>query len=144
MKHKQKGSAVIAIIMAVTIASAITSIGTKASAVQYTFKEPQKELPKLSHQQDTWKRALEWCESSGYTDAVNKEDLDGTPSFGSWQFKPSTLDYFAKKYSIATTTVMDREVQDVVLTQMILHRNEIDWNKQFPWCVKKLGLPPLR
>lgn len=96
----------------------------------------------LTHQQDVWISALEWCESSGITDAINPEDLDGTPSYGAFQFKPSTLDMFAKKYGVATTTLMDYETQRKVVEQMVLHRDEIKWEKQFPWCVKKLGRPP--
>jgi len=115
---------------------------SRITSVEYTGF--QNEEPTLSHAQDTWMRALEWCESNGIPDAVNPEDLDMTPSYGSWQFKPSTLDYFAEKYGIATTTVMDRNVQEKVLTQMILHRDEINWHQQFPWCVKKLGIPPYK
>lgn len=105
--------------------------------------EPEPEpYPVISHTQDTWMRALEWCESRGNPEAINPEDLDGTPSYSSWQFKPSTLDYYAEKYSIATTTVMDRNVQEKVLTQMILHRDEIRWDRQFPACVRRPGPPP--
>lgn len=96
----------------------------------------------LTHQQDVWVSALEWCESQGNSDAVNPKDLDGTPSYGSFQFKPSTLEMFAKKYGVATTTLMDYETQRKVVEQMVLHRDEIKWEKQFPWCVKKLGRPP--
>ena len=99
-------------------------------------------VPKLSHQQEVWMYSLEWCESRGVKEAINPEDLDGTPSYGAFQFKPSTLDFFAKKYGVATTTLMDYETQRKVVTQMILHRDEIKWGNQFPWCVKKLGRPP--
>lgn len=97
----------------------------------------------LTHQQEIWKHALEWCESSGRHDAINPEDLDGTPSYGAYQFKPSTLDYFAGKYGVVTTgDVIDYEVQSAVVDQMILHGNEIEWERQFPWCIKKIGRPP--
>lgn len=88
--------------------------------------------------------ALEWCESNGDNSAINPKDLDGTPSYGAFQFKPSTLEYFASKYGVATTTLMDYETQRAVVEQMILHRKEIRWTQQFPWCVKKLGLPPAK
>ena len=99
-------------------------------------------VPKLSHQQEVWMYSLEWCESNGINSAINPNDLDNTPSYGAFQFKPSTLDFFAKKYGVATTTVMDYEVQRKVVEQMVLHRDEIKWQNQFPWCVKKLGRPP--
>ncbi len=136
MKHKQKVVAIIAIILAMSIVSAIQVIGTKMTTVTYVS------TIKLSHRQELWKSSLEYCESRGDPNAINEEDLDGTPSYGSFQFKPSTLDYFADKYGIATTTVMDYEVQNAVVIQMILHRDEIRWDRQFPWCVKKLGSPP--
>ena len=98
--------------------------------------------PTLTHQQKVWMYALEWCESNGINSAINPNDLDNTPSYGAFQFKPSTLDFFAKKYGVATTTVMDYEVQRKVVEQMVLHRDEIKWQNQFPWCVKKLGRPP--
>ena len=111
------------------------------ASVSITYAASEK---KLSHRQEIWKAALEWCESNGDIDAINENDLDGTPSYGAFQFKPSTLNYYAKKYGVATTTVMDYEVQSAVIDQMILHRNEIKWRNEFPWCVKKLGLPPIK
>lgn len=121
----------------------VTLLTIQAISTNESTLETQ-EIPKLSHRQEVWKNALEWCESSGDVDAINEKDLDGTPSYGAYQFKPSTLDYFAEKYGIATsTTVMDYEVQNAVITQMILHRNEIKWSQQFPSCVKRLGSPPV-
>ena len=129
------------IVLAMGFASVFPSIETKLSTVTYVAEEVIV-VPKLTHAQQVWKHALEWCESGGNPKAINENDLDGTPSYGAWQFKPATLNGFAKQYGIATTTVMDRKVQEAVLDQMILHRNEIKWSQQFPWCVKKLGYPP--
>ena len=42
----------------------------------------------------------------------------------------------------SATTTMDYTTQRKVVEQMVLHRDEINWQKQFPWCVKKLGRPP--
>ena len=96
----------------------------------------------LSYAQKAWLGSLEWCESRGQPDAVNPEDSDGTPSYGILQFKPSTFDEFAKRYGIATTTgYMDPEVQEEIVTQMIL-RGDVNWSRQFPACTKKLGYPP--
>lgn len=142
MKHKQKGGAVLGIVLSVALLSTFPSIGPEMTKVTYVAEVKELLVPKLSHAQEIWKSALEFCESRGNPNAINKEDLDGTPSYGAFQFKPSTLDLFAKKYGIATTTIMDYKVQNAVVIQMILHRNEINWSQQFPWCVKKLGYPP--
>jgi hypothetical protein len=145
MTNYQKGIAMLGIVMSISLATAIQAVGTKMTTVTYVaVAEAKVEVPKLSHAQEVWKSALEWCESAGNPEAINKEDLDGTPSYGAWQFKPSTLDMFAKKYGIATTTVMDYKVQEAVVTQMILHSKEINWRQQFPWCMKKIGLPPAK
>ena len=120
-----------------------TMVSAMLALVVAWLQQPQPPSPlSLTHQQEIWIAALEWCESRGNPDAINPKDLDGTPSFGAFQFKPSTLDMFAKKYKVATTTVMDYAVQRKVVEQMVLHRDEIKWEKQFPWCVKKLGRPP--
>lgn len=99
-------------------------------------------VPTLSHQQEVWLHALEWCESRGDASAINPRDNDGTPSYGAYQFKPSTLDYYAAMYGVPTTTLMDYETQRAVAEQMVLHRDEIRWTQQFPACVRRLGPPP--
>lgn len=105
--------------------------------------EKHEVVPTLTHAQQVWKGALEWCESRGKIGAVNPKDRDGTPSYGSFQFKPSTLQYYAEKYNVPTaTSTMDYATQSAVVDQMILHRAEIDWSWQFPDCVKRLGYPP--
>lgn len=110
----------------------------------YVKNIPIVDEPQLSHAQEVWISVLEWCESRGNPNAINEEDLDGTPSFGAFQFKPTTLDYYAELYGVATTTLMDYETQKAVVTQMVLHRDEINWYQQFPWCVKKFGIPPAK
>lgn len=105
----------------------------------------------LTHQQRVWEYALEWCESRGVQTAVNPKDRDNTPSYYSWQFKPSTFRYFAFKYGVLATTtsaadlkiaIADYSTEQKVVDQMILHRTEIKWSQQFPDCVKRLGPPP--
>lgn len=103
---------------------------------------PTTTKPQLNHKQEVWLNVLEWCESRGDPSAVNEVDRDGTASYGAFQFKPSTLEYYADRYGVATTTLMDYETQRAVVKQMILHRDEINWHQQFPDCVKKFGLPP--
>lgn len=114
-------------------------VANSVQKVQETPPEPQ-----LTHAQEVWMGALEWCESRGKIGAINPKDRDNTPSYGAFQFKPSTLTGYAKLYGVAlaSTTVMAYEDQHAVLTQMILHRTEIDWSQQFPACSKALGRPP--
>ena len=97
----------------------------------------------LSTEQKAWLGALEWCESRGNPKAINPKDRDNTPSYGLLQFKPSTFEYFAEKYGIATTSkgYMDPDVQEAIVTQMIL-QGHVDWSWQFPMCTKRLGPPP--
>jgi hypothetical protein len=104
----------------------------------------------LGHEQYVWMIALEWCESGGNTEAINEVDMDGTPSYYSWQFKPGTLKYYAVKYELmgegaGTEYVMekiaDRDFQRQVLEKMI-NDPGIIWEHEFPGCVKKLGRPP--
>lgn len=127
-------------------ASAVTTAVMAAALLAPTRLAPAEasgpQPPQTSHRQETWIAALEWCESRGDNSAINPKDLDGTPSYGAFQFKPSTLDYYAGMYGVATTTLMDYDTQLAVVRQMVLHRDEIRWDRQFPWCVKKLGLPP--
>lgn len=106
------------------------------------IEEPKVETKKLTHRQEVWISVLEWCESRGYPDAVNPMDSDGKPSFGGFQFREATLNYFAEKYGVATTTLMDYDTQRAVVEQMVLHRDEIRWETQFPACVRKYGAPP--
>ena len=106
-----------------------------------TLAEPPAPDP-FTPAQERWIADLEMCESGGDPEAINPNDLDQTPSYGRFQFKPSTLDHYAGKYGVATTTVMDGAVQEAVLRQMVLHRDEIRWEREFPSCVRRLGLPP--
>ncbi len=117
----------------------------------------------LTHAQEVWAYALEWCESGGRLDAINERDLDGTPSYGPLEFKPATILYFGMRYGVIvqqaadapdlytlsdgsiggiTELVMDYGIQRAVLAEMIRHRDSIDWLQQFPDCVRRLGPPP--
>jgi hypothetical protein len=96
----------------------------------------------LNHRQDVWVHALEWCESRGFNNAVNPNDLDGTPSYGAFQFKPSTFDHYLSKYGMASSTLMNYESQKEIVRKMI-GDPDVVWEQEFPNCVKnKIGLPP--
>ncbi len=104
------------------------------------------EVPRLTQEQEVWLSALQWCESRGRDDAVNKVDRDGTPSFGRYQFKISTYAFFSKKYGLASTTdYMNGEQQREIVIRMLLDKDISDSQlrtRQFPDCIQhKIGLP---
>lgn len=107
-------------------------------------------LPKLTHEQEVWLYALEWCESRGVKTAVNPEDRDGTPSFYSFQFKPATFLNYGIKYGVIAATTSPTELSELlksyeaqreIVTHMISDKS-VNWHQQFPDCVRKNGLPP--
>lgn len=93
-----------------------------------------------NHQRDIWLANLEWCESRGIPEAINPFDSDGTPSFGAFQFKPSTFKYYQEKYQLAGS-LMDYAAQLDILKRMI-DDPEVKFDKEFPACIKKIGFPP--
>lgn len=96
----------------------------------------------LTHQQQVWVSALEWCESNGIPTALNPKDRDGTPSYGAFQFKPSTFALYAKSYGMASTTdYKDYDAQKSIVERMV-GDPAVRWEQQFPDCVRKLGRPP--
>ncbi|HEY1037168.1 MAG TPA: hypothetical protein VGE62_01140 [Candidatus Paceibacterota bacterium] len=95
----------------------------------------------LSPNQEKWIDDLEICESSGIPTRINHLDVDGTASYGAFQFKPGTFKDFAKKYGIKGE-LMDREAQRAIVVEMVKEADKIKWNRQFPGCVRKLGTPP--
>lgn len=106
--------------------------------------------PILNHRQEVWLYVLEWCESQGRPEAVNQVDRDGTPSYYSFQFKPSTFRFYGEKYGViekglSEADLMEKlksyELQREIVKNMIFD-NTVKWTQQFPDCVKKYGLPP--
>lgn len=111
-----------------------------------TYYAKAQELPRLTHQQQVWLNALEWCESQGITTAINQNDVDGTPSFYSFQFKPDTFRGFAVKYGLKRAEISVYGDQIEIMTNML---NDPDitpkqWKYSlFPDCIQhKIGLPP--
>lgn len=96
-----------------------------------------------TYAQDVWIGKLEQCESSGNPDAVNPNDLDGTPSYGAFQFKPSTFAMYVRKYGISADAkdFMNRSVQRNIVERM-MNDGDVRWTREFPDCVRKLGRPP--
>lgn len=133
----------------------IDFIGGRTTKVTYTVVEaavaPEPQISEaLKHRREVWISALEWCESSGKKDAINKEDLDGTPSYGAFQFKPGTFSHYVNKYSIEVEreesdlyTFMNYNTQRKIVSKMI-DDPKVRWESEFPWCIKKLGRPPVK
>lgn len=106
-----------------------------------------------THQQEVWRYVLEWCESRGVQTAVNPNDRDNTPSYYSFQWKPSTFRYFGEKYGLIEKGLTSEEIMEkmkdyglqvLILNEMIGEREKINWTQQFPDCVRKYGPPPSR
>ena len=105
-----------------------------------TEKEISEE--KLMQDRETWLEDLVMCESSGRPEAINPKDVDGTPSYGLLQFKPSTFEMYIKRYKM-TGELMDEEVQKAIVRKM-MDDEKVKWQNEFPDCVKRLGTPPQR
>lgn len=105
----------------------------------------------LEHRQETWISALEWCESRGVITAINPKDSDGTPSYYSWQWKPSTFKMYAIRYGLIATSTSDAdakvEMEDYSMEREIVRNmisdKSVNFAHEFPDCVKnKVGQPP--
>lgn len=107
--------------------------------------------PQITHAQDVWISALEWCESRGKPEAINPNDKDNTPSYYSYQFKPGTFRYRGEKYGVIEKGLPEAELRELMKSQtlqreivkhMILDKT-VKWEYEFPDCVKrKIGFPP--
>jgi hypothetical protein len=146
--NEQKNFLRVAVFLLIISAMQVVSIWNLSVA---TAEAPVVDEPVRDHRLETWLSALEYCESRGNGDAINPEDLDGTPSYYWYQFKPSTFSMFGIKYGLLSATatpesVLADEMRDYELTREIVRRmtqdERVDITRQFPWCVKKLGHPP--
>lgn len=123
-------------------------------ALAFTYpKEVKSDIPAtpqlttLQQRQEVWITALQWCESRGKDEAVNPKDRDGTPSYGAFQFKPSTFYNLSARYGLSTSTdYMDSKQQREIVRRMLADKsmtNDEMKNRQFPDCIQhKVGLPP--
>lgn len=145
-QHQLRNALVITILVAfVSLLTLAATAHSKGDVGTATSTGPQ-----LTHQQEIWQDVLEWCESRGVESAINPKDLDGTPSYYSYQFKPGTFRYYGEKYGLIATSTSDAELKKLmqdyqlehaIVSRMILDKT-IDWHQQFPWCIRKYGLPP--
>lgn len=104
----------------------------------------------LTHEQTVWLSALEWCESSGSRTVVNKKDVDGTPSYYSFQFKPTTFKIYGIRYGLFSPDISDEAAEAQLdnyalqkkMVTLMLRDPRVVWRREFPDCVRRLGLPP--
>lgn len=97
---------------------------------------------KVEDAQEAWLQKLIQCESNGVPSAINKMDLDGTPSYGLLQFKPSTFTGYRKQYGLPSAELMDPEAQKETVRHMMKDPG-VNWYQQFPACTRRLGEPPM-
>jgi hypothetical protein len=137
----------LAIVVLLIVATTIITTGTIGKA---DAKDVEPVQSKFTHRQEVWRFALEWCESGGDPSKINPKDLDGTQSFYSFQFKPGTLKRYGEKYGLIEKDLSDEiimeklkgyELQKDIVGEM-MNDPGINWRREFPGCVKKLGLPP--
>lgn len=110
--------------------------------VQLNLEEPLTVKLRGTDAQEAWLQDLIMCESSGNPEAINPEDLDGTPSYGLLQFKPPTFTGYRKQYGLPEAELMDPEAQKETVRHMMLDPG-VDWYQQFPACTRRLGEPPV-
>ena len=75
---------------------------------------------KVEDAQEAWLQKLIHCESRGVPTAINPVDLDGTPSYGLLQFKPSTFTGYRKQYQLPEAELMDPEAQKETVRHLSL------------------------
>ncbi len=100
---------------------------------------------------EKWLKAMARCESTNNPLAVNEVDLDGTPSYGLYQFKTGTFRHYVQKYNLFgwqdwapaewRKAIWNGEYQEMLVRQMV-RDDDVDLRHEFPGCTRKLGLPP--
>jgi len=131
-------------ILAISLATLLTLGHTERAGTEEEIipTDKPKVYVKQTDEREEWLSKLIMCESSGRPEAINEIDLDGTPSYGLLQFKPSTFELFSKAYGIEGE-LMDPEAQKAIVRRM-MDDPSIKWEKQFPACVRRLGNPPAK
>lgn len=137
-------------IIAIAVSALFLAIRPQVVAKEPTRPQLTPAELDLQHRQETWISALEYCESRGKNSALNPEDLDGTPSYSNFQWKPTTFLGYGKQYGlIATSTKLtevpellkDYELQRDIVRHMVKDEKVV-LSGQFPGCTRMLGLPP--
>lgn len=115
-----------------------------------TYVKAEELQPIITHAQDVWISALEWCESRGKPSAINPKDKDNTPSYYSFQFKPSTFRSYGQLYGVIKKDKTDKEIMELIkehslqrkIIENMINDKNVKWKIQFPSCIKQLGFPP--
>lgn len=141
--------------MLVWLAIVIATLTSKTTATTKVSESQEIKLPPkpiLTHQQEVWRSALEWCESRGVKEAINPNDKDNTPSYYSWQFKPSTFKNLGILYGVLSPETTDAQIPELLkdyqlqkdIVGFMITDKGTKWEQQFPDCVKKkIGRPPV-
>jgi hypothetical protein len=131
------------------IADVQPEVTQSINPTQTVEKTPVSVYDSLSHQQQVWLGALECCESKGTPSMVNPNDVDNTPSYYSFQFKPSTFKYYGEKYGVIESGLSDKVLSEKLkdhflqreIVSNMINDKSVNMRKQFPVCVRTLGLP---
>lgn len=152
MINKIKKQIVIILIVLSIGVTVLGFAGVVSSISRVTYKAEIEPGPLVTHAQDVWINALEWCESRGKESAVNPNDKDNTPSYYSFQFKPGTFRYYGELYGVINKGFTDEEIMELIkdqklqrkIVEYMVNDKSVVWEQQFPDCVKrKIGKPPV-
>ena len=124
----------------------LVDVGFKlASQANSTPKQPRPAFSEV----DRLIESLAVCESGGNNIAVNPNDLDNTPSYSTFQWKPSTWSLYVKRYKLwnseewdeadLVNAMWDTQYQKEIVKKMFTDPR-VDLRREFPGCSKKLGL----
>ena len=107
-------------------------------------------IESIKYFHEEWRMSMRLCESSDNPVAINPNDLDGTPSYGLYQYKPDTFKGYVIKYNLFDwknwdkadweNALMSRWHQEEVMTKMIPDLDVV-WETEFPDCTKQNGRP---
>ena len=111
----------------------------------------EQKIPAITKEQELYLAKLINCESGDNPLARNDHDRDNLSAKGLYQFKDKTWRFYIKKYDLWNwrnweeadfeNAIWSREHQEVVLRYM-LNDEDVNFKREFPQCVKRLGLPP--
>ncbi len=140
----------IAIIVTIIFCSILVDVKKSKTSQVIEQSTTTQEVIQLTHSQEVWMGALEWCESRGDIKAINEIDRDGTPSYYAFQFKPETFKRYAIKYGLMSDCAKEFEAwyfladyrMQKIIVMMMINDPDVVWTTEFPGCVKKLGPPP--
>ena len=90
------GGILLGLVLAIIFQSAKVKLSNQIPAQ----KEEIKMVETIDYPKEAWLYSLMRCESEGNPTATNPRDLDNTPSYGCYQFKPKTIRYFGVKYGL--------------------------------------------